>query len=92
MSHLDPIMILCSDTKFDTDLAGKWDVCCVCACQIFICNSTLNSVIQNGMQGHPIHLYCLQCGNNPLKKIERIIRFTEEQKKELEDLGLKIDY
>lgn len=55
------VMIICADKPCNPSIIGKMEECINCRSEIFLSDSSLNSLIKNNYNDHHILLYCRDC-------------------------------
>ncbi len=76
-------MVVC-DTEPSPGIPGQWKMCSVCAVEVFMSDSTLNSINRNELKKLKPIIFCLECAKPGMVHIENFIPLTEEQVQEIQ--------
>lgn len=75
------IIIVCADTAFP-GIKGQWETCSRCTLEIYVSDSSLNSIKEQGYAKNAIKLLCLKCVRYTVKD-PQMLKLSEEQIKEI---------
>lgn len=79
----DCIVVICSDYAHP-GIPGYWDICEECIVNIYVSNSTLSSITDQGHADKRIRLLCFECAY-PLLDASQMMPLSKQQLKEIKD-------